>query len=228
MRGLNTYESFKKIIERVNEDRRYPTAVLATGDLVQDETRQGYERFSALVKDLNTPVHCIPGNHDSPRLMAEILNQSPFQFCGSAVYEDWCVIALNSAVRWSDFGRLEADQLETLRHTLHSTTASYVLICLHHHPIPMGSQWLDGIGLQNSEELFALTDQHPKVRCIVWGHVHQASERERNGVKMISSPSTGAQFLPESDNFMLDSQPPGYRWISLMPDGSIETEVVWL
>jgi Icc protein len=47
-------------------------------------------------------------------------------------------------------------------------------------------------------------------------------------VRLISTPSTGAQFLPETEAFMLDTLPPGYRWIGLMPDGSIDTEVVWL
>jgi Icc protein len=228
MRGLNTFESFKAIIERVNDDRRTPDAVIATGDLVQDETRQGYERFRKLVGELNVPVYCIPGNHDSPQLMNEILSESPFQYCGTGQHQDWSIIMLNSAVRWNDYGKLEADQLEILQHTLETMPSKYALICMHHHPIPMGSQWLDNIGLQNSDEFFALIDQFPTVRCITWGHVHQASHRNRNGVAMISSPSTGSQFLPESDGFRLDSRPPGYRWISLMPDGSIETEVIWL
>jgi Icc protein len=228
MRGLNTYDSFKAIIARVDEDRRTPDAIVATGDLVQDETRQGYVRFSDLISPLNVPVHCLPGNHDSPSIMAEILDQKPFQYCGTAQYEDWCIVMLNSAVRWNDYGRLEKDQLELLEQTLATTSSSYAMICLHHHPIQMGSHWLDGIGLTNADEFFGIVDKFPSVRCVIWGHVHQASQRTRNNVTMISSPSTGAQFLPDSDGFMLDTRPPGYRWISLMPDGSIETEVVWL
>jgi predicted MPP superfamily phosphohydrolase len=112
MRGLNTYDSFRSIIDRVSTGKRKPDAVIATGDLVQDETRKGYERFRGLVGELNVPVHCIPGNHDSPRIMAEILNEPPFQFCGSAIYQDWCLIMLNSAIRWDDGGQLEASQLE--------------------------------------------------------------------------------------------------------------------
>ena len=45
MRGLNTWESFRAIVDRVAAGQRKPDAVIATGDLVQDETRQGYERF---------------------------------------------------------------------------------------------------------------------------------------------------------------------------------------
>jgi Icc protein len=229
MRGLNTYDSFRSIIDRANTEKRKPDAVIATGDLVQDETREGYERFSNLVSELGVPVHCIPGNHDSPQIMAEILNKPPFQFCGSAIYQDWCLIMLNSVVRWDDGGQLETSQLEILEQTLSANESRYALICMHHHPVSIGSAWMDGgLGLRNSSDFFKIIDRYDNVRGIAWGHVHQASDRERNGVALFSTPSTCAQFLPNSDVFMMDTRPPGYRWVNLMPDGSIETEVVWL
>ena len=83
MRGLNTYESFMAILARVASGKRKPDAIIATGDLVQDETRQGYERFRDAISTLGVPVHCIPGNHDSPGIMAEVLSKPPFHFCGT-------------------------------------------------------------------------------------------------------------------------------------------------
>jgi len=229
MRGQNTYESLKSVIERVRDGECKADAVIATGDLVQDETRKGYDLFRSLVSELDAPVHCIPGNHDSARIMAETLNQPPFQFCGDAIYEDWCLIMLNSAVRWDEGGNLEDEQLQMLDRTLSSNSARHALVCLHHHPVPMGSRWLDGeLSLRNSDEFLAVIDRHSNVRAVVWGHVHQASDRERNGVTFLSTPSTGAQFLPNSDIFKMDTRPPGYRWLNLLPDGTIETEVVWL
>lgn len=228
MRGLNTYESFKAIMERISNGNRKPDAVLATGDLVQDETRRGYARFRDLAGMLEAPVHCVPGNHDSPRIMAETLSKPPFHFCGSEIYGNWCLIMLNSAVRWDDGGQLEQNQLEILDRTLSDDRFAHALIAMHHHPMDMGSLWLDGIGLRNSAEFYEVIDRHDKVRCVAWGHVHQSSNRERNGVRMLSTPSTGSQFLPNSDVFMMDSRPPGYRWIELAPDGKISTEVVWL
>ncbi len=228
MRGVNTYETFAAIIERINNGTRRPDAVIATGDLVQDETRRGYERFRDVMSNMGVPIHCVPGNHDSPRIMAEILNVAPFRFCGHAIYENWCLIMLNTTVRLDDAGRLAANQLEFLEHTLASHPDHHVLIGIHHHPIPMGSLWLDGINLRNSEDFLDTIDRHRNVRGVVWGHVHQASDRDRNGVRMLSTPSTGSQFLPDSDTFKVDSKPPGYRWLDLMPNGAIETEVVWL
>ncbi len=228
MRGLNTFESFVAVIDHVAAGQRKPDAVLATGDLVQDETRQGYERFRQVVSKLDVPVHCVPGNHDSPRIMAEVLGKPPFHFCGSHSYGNWRLLMLNSTVRWDDGGRLEPSQLKILETALHKHPHEHVLIALHHHPLPTGSHWLDGLGLRNSDEFLRIIDGCTNVRAVAWGHVHQAAETMRNNVLMFSTPSTGSQFLPDSDVFMMDSRPPGYRWIELQPDGSLETEVVWL
>jgi Icc protein len=73
-----------------------------------------------------------------------------------------------------------------------------------------------------------IVDNSKRVRGIIWGHVHQASDRRRHGVRLMSTPSTCTQFLPNSDSFALDSRPPGYRWLNLMANGRIDTDVVWL
>jgi Icc protein len=92
----------------------------------------------------------------------------------------------------------------------------------------MGSRWLDGLGLRNADTFFEILDQFSQVRGVLWGHVHQASDRHRKGVRLMSSPSTCAQFLPNSDDFALDVRSPGFRWLDLNDNGRIDTEVVWL
>ena len=42
----------------------------------------------------------------------------------------------------------------------------------------------------------------------------------RNGVRYLTTPSTCFQFLPAVDNFAVDTRPPGFRWLDLVPDGS--------
>jgi 3',5'-cyclic-AMP phosphodiesterase len=61
---------------------------------------------------------------------------------------------------------------------------------------------------------------------MVWGHVHQQFDSRRKGVRLLSVPSTCAQFLPHADQFALDPSPPGYRRLTLCADGSIDTEVI--
>jgi len=89
----------------------------------------------------------------------------------------------------------------------------------------VGSRWLDAMAVDNADELFRLIDAAPQVRAILWGHVHQVYEGERKGVRLLSCPSTCVQFLPGSDGFALDTLPPGYRWLTLYPDGRIDSGV---
>ena len=103
---------------------------------------------------------------------------------------------------------------------------STTLICMHHPPVPMGSAWLDNPGLRNAEPFLQLVRRHSQVRAVLWGHVHQASDRYVDRVRFMSTPSTCAQFLPDSDEFRVDARPPGMRWLTLNPDGGLTTEVV--
>jgi Icc protein len=63
---------------------------------------------------------------------------------------------------------------------------------------------------------------------VTWGHVHQELDSERGTVRLFATPSTGAQFLPKSERFAVDSRPPAYRPFALHPDGRIETQVRWV
>ena len=99
---------------------------------------------------------------------------------------------------------------------------------MHHQPLNMGSAWLDGVGLRDSQEFLSVLDASTNVRGVLWGHVHQASDRARGDVRFLSAPSTCSQFLPSSDFFAIDNRPPGMRWLTLHPNGRMDTEVVWL
>ena len=66
------------------------------------------------------------------------------------------------------------------------------------------------------------------MRAIAWGHVHQSFDGLRHGVRLLATPSTCAQFLPNADNFAVDRRPPGYRTLELRADGTLLTEVVWV
>lgn len=228
MRGVNTYDTFLAVIHSALSDAAPPEIILATGDLVQDETRAGYERFRDTLGPLGIPVCCVPGNHDSPRLMAEVLATPPFQVGGTIDRNGWRLILLDTHRRGDDGGWIGREQLLSLDAWLAESPAEHVLICMHHHPVPVGSRWLDGVALHDPEDFLDIIDAYPRVRGILWGHVHQAFDRRRDGIRLLSTPSTCSQFLPNSDSFVIDRRGPGYRWLNLRANGTIETEVVWL
>ena len=47
----------------------------------------------------------------------------------------------------------------------------------------------------------------------------------RGHMRLLASPSTCVQFAPGSEEFQVDSEAPGYRWLRLLPDGRLETGV---
>ncbi len=229
MRGVNTYDTFLAVLDDAQRASQWPPdAIIATGDLVQDESREGYERFKACLADRGIPVLCIPGNHDDPEIMAELLDEPPFQCCGEAQVGAWRLIMLSTFVRSQDSGALGSKALAELNARLEARTTMPTMICMHHQPVAMGSAWLDGVGLRDGDRLMAIVDRHPQVRAIVWGHVHQASDSTHGNVRLLSAPSTCAQFLPNNPYFALDDRPPGYRWLKLYPDGTVQTSVAWL
>jgi len=81
------------------------------------------------------------------------------------------------------------------------------------------------MALQHPDSLFDILDQYDSVKGIIWGHIHQSFDEQRNGIQLMGTPSTCIQFVPKQDEFGIDLSPPGYRWLELHPDGSIRTGV---
>lgn len=225
LRGVNTARSLAQVIELAQRKHWPPRAILATGDLVQDDSESAYRRFIDAFGSLGVPVYCLPGNHDVLSLMTALLTTAPFQTLGNALIEGWCIALLDSTRADSAAGLLSREELERLARLLHEHHDRHVLVCLHHHPVASGSRWLDTVGLENAQDFFDVLHRHKNVRGVLWGHVHQAHDRLANGIRLISTPSTCAQFLPNSATFALDDAPPAYRWLELCDDGTINTGV---
>jgi len=226
LRGVETDSSLHAALEDALARVPDAVAVLVTGDLVQDDP-SGYLRFRSIFGNFKKPVLCIPGNHDEPEAMRRELNGFPFQICGSHEAEGWQFIMLDSYDPGHVGGRLHATELARLDDTLRGSS-KHAMICLHHHPILMHSRWLDSVGLADPESFWRIIESHAHARAVVWGHVHQAYDGRRGNVRLFATPSTGAQFVPQSDRYAVDSRPPAYRQFELHADGRIETAVHWV
>ena len=228
LRGTITHATLAAVIEHIRSCDWPADVVAMTGDVIQDDTAAAYERFRELMTPMDLPVYCVPGNHDIRALMQAALDTPPFHYCTSVQLGNWLITGIDSCVE-NDAGGLVNDQeLARLGGILSSTDADHVAVCLHHPPLPMGSKWLDQVGLNNAAEFLALVCGAGNVRTTLFGHVHQALDEVRDSVKIIGTPSTCAQFKPHSDDFALDEMPPAYRRVSLHADGTVETELIWL
>ncbi|MCP3870650.1 MAG: 3',5'-cyclic-AMP phosphodiesterase [Gammaproteobacteria bacterium] len=223
--GINTLDTFDAVLAMAGACLPAPDLILATGDLVHDATPQGYDRLRERLEAHGMPVYCLAGNHDKPAVMNSCMDSSLVGTSKVIRYYDWLIFMLNSTIPGQEGGHLDKLELELLEGEISENPECHVLICLHHHPVPVGSAWMDRIALDNPGDLFLITDRYPQVRGILWGHVHQTFEGMHQDIRLMGSPSTCIQFLPGHDLFGIDNLPPGTRWLELMPTGVIHSGV---
>lgn len=227
LRGIATLPALERALAHALAHHADAAAILLTGDLVQDDPG-GYAHIRRLFEPIGKPVYCIAGNHDLVAEMRAALGAAPFRIDGHVDLGRWRIVLLDSSVAGIASGRLAPETLNRLDTTLAASAGRHALVCLHHHPVDMGSRWLDLVGLENRDEFMAVIDRHPQVRAILWGHVHQEYDGIRGGVRLLATPATCAQFLPLAQDFAIDLKPPAYRVLTLRDDGQIETRVEWL
>lgn len=221
--GLNTRQSFEAVLERMLKEEIAPDFVLATGDLSQDASVESYQYLLEKLQAFNVPCFWIPGNHDHPDTMAQVLNYGVVSPERIIIADHWQVVLLDSSVPGKVYGHISTPQLQQLQQRVEQNQQRHSLVVMHHQPVNVGSDWLDNLGIKNAEELFAAVKNNDRETCFLWGHVHQDFVGKQAGVQLISTPSTCVQFKPSSNEFSAGDEAPGYRYLSLYPDGHVES-----
>jgi 3',5'-cyclic-AMP phosphodiesterase len=223
--GMNCEEGLQDVLAMIDKDEPALAAVLCTGDISQDYSKESYLRFYQLIGRLNAPQYWIPGNHDELSVMQEAIGSSNPCFKKSFAVTGWRIIMLNSHVAGAVSGTLPIAELQFLEQQLSAADHAHVLICLHHNCLPVDAAWLQQHALTNPQDLFAIVDRFKQVKAVLFGHIHQEYQRSRNGVGYFGSPSTCIQFHPSKADFALDDLNPGYRWLELCSNGEVLTGV---
>lgn len=223
---MDTDRSLQEVIATVKSERHQIDIILVTGDISDHGGEDAYKRFYSYINALNTPHFWLAGNHDDPEAMSHIVGNGP-QLSGSIETPHWQILMLNSQVPGEIGGELGPDQLDWLQQRLDVSAkrSANVLVCLHHHPITIGCNWLDEQVLADAQDFWTVLERHQHVRGVLWGHIHQELCVQRRHIQLMASPSTCVQFAPNSENFKADDKAPGYRWLDLHPNGHIDTAV---
>ena len=221
--GMNTFDSLMAVLEEIRSEGITPDCILVTGDISQDGSVAAYATIKDALSEYNCPIRWFSGNHDHRDNMSQVVGEGP-ELEKVLKLGDWQLILLDSLSPGNVHGELASSELEVLSAALEADK-SHSLVCLHHHPVDIGSAWLDRIGLHNPQAFLEIVDAHDQVEGVLWGHVHQEFDEQWKGKRMLAPPSTCIQFKQNSDDFALDEIAPGYRWLSLNSDGSIDTRV---
>lgn len=209
-------------LARVWENARAwaPDLVLLTGDLSEDGSDASYERMARIV-DAEVPILALPGNHDNHARMQKRFPRGPW--AGPLAWEagKWLMVLTDSTVRGRVEGRFSDQAIEEIETVLSASDRQHVLLALHHQPVPVAAPWIDRYPLTDPEGFLKLVDGEPRVRCVLWGHIHHHFALERNGVLFLGGPSTAANSLPRAGRFEPDPAGPSCHRIELGDAGAV-------
>jgi Icc protein len=223
--GVSTDDTAREVFKFAQSKDWPPDLVLLTGDLAQEPLPETYRRLNELLRSLKTPCVCLPGNHDDPSTMSEQLRGDNVRCLSRVLTDHWQIICLNTSLPEKEGGHVSEESLSQLETLLDEQPDRFALVGLHHPPVSVGCSWLDTMIVDNGDKLLELVRSRPQSRAIVCGHIHQALHLRDRGLEIFGTPSTCFQFMPDSEKFTLDELGPGYRRLSLFPDGRIESEV---
>lgn len=221
--GLDTDLSLQYVLDHMLARHNRPDVLVCSGDLSNDTGSEPYYRLTARLP-ADVPQLWLPGNHDDNDCMRQALADHQ-QFLGSYTLGNWCITLLDSSIPNDVPGSIAPQELQRAIDTLETYPDKFHLFFLHHHLKPVGCQWLDTQVVDNADDVLARLASYPQLKLIVCGHVHQDNHQQFAHLQLYSTPSTCIQFKPDSDDFAVGDEMPGYRWLTLHDDGSFETGV---
>jgi len=214
--GIKTNASFNAVIDEIKQHPCDFDLIVATGDFVQDGSKNGYLRFANLINQFSMPCVWLLGNHDIYTNMKEVFEQQNLPERKVVLLGDnWLIILLNSQVQGKAFGMLSPSELSFLSLNIEHYPDRFVMVFLHHHPVMSNCRWLDQHCLKNKEELGLLVKQYQRIKSIAWGHIHQNIE---SGVELYQFKNN----LLHTKSVLIDNQ------LSLVGTVNLDMRSLWL
>ena len=196
-----------------------PDVLIGSGDIAQLAEPATYRLFLHLVHEFfDGPILCVPGNHDIGATFREELPTDTVDLKG------WHIVGIDTHVDDEVGGRVDEAQISSLTNEI-TQDSGLVLVVGHHAPLEIGTPWLDVHCIEGGDELVEALVNDEQIRGYVFGHIHQEFDRTVGETRFLASPATCFQFGSDPKRFSVESTSPGYRWLDLNRQGSIETRV---
>ena len=227
LHNINTYKSAQRVINIIASTYKNLNALILTGDLVHDESHDGYEHLNELLQPITCPIFLIPGNHDCLAEIEWLGNKPNFYNDNFMVYSKWVFFMFNTKKDEALEGIFNKQEIFNFEQLLSIYPEKNFLVFTHHHLININSKWMDKMKIENTDEVKNLIKTHSNIKCLSCGHVHQEFSEQLENTSIFTTPSTCYQLKPNSENFTLDDKMgPGYRMFELMDNGEFSTEII--
>lgn len=230
LKGVCTRKTFERVVAAIEPEISRADRLIVTGDLAHDDLPETYPAYRELLRAWWSKVRIVPGNHDVRSGFQAHFSDRITLAGDRIVFQDllggWRLMGLDSHWPGEVRGALGALQLDWLDRELGVASTTPTALFLHHPPVVSGSPWMNAVGLTDVDAFWSVLARHPQVRVITAGHVHHELSYFHRGVLCLTTPSTGVQFVPESEVLQIDTVAPGYRVLELETEGTLRTRVV--
>ena len=226
-KGVRPASILSKAVEDINEAFPHAAFVVHTGDVASEATRENYELYQSLIRNLQIPLYHVRGNHDSDAgLFRDMLSEdkdAPLHWNFKSM--DWHFIGVDCGSKNMTSPQfMRAEELQWVDQLLSENAPHPTFLFLHSHFHPVKSAFFDGSTMGNSAPFIDLISTHECVQCVAIGHLHHPTLYISTYVAL-SCPSLYWQFLPNSQSEALDDIPPGYRVFEIDGEGSVFTYI---
>jgi 3',5'-cyclic AMP phosphodiesterase CpdA len=201
--ALDTVRLFRALAAHLASLGSSIDAVVMTGDLADDGQIESYEILAEAVAAIAPPVFCLPGNHDDPEALREILGDrlpggsfgiSGPGLCGTVDLPGGRLVLADSTVSGRHGGGLSPPRLEWLEAALAGGNGAPALVMMHHPPFASGLALMDE-PFEGAGELAAIMARHPSA-LLGCGHLHLPMATRWAGGAAVVCPSA-LSMVPE-------------------------------
>lgn len=175
--SCNNLDRLKEVLRAINNLKRKPDLILATGDLVENGEDWAYEMLKENLTSLSIPIHYLMGNHDARAPFKKSFPEAEFNN-GFLQYSidgyPLRIIALDTLDQGHHGGAFCPRREQWLKSELDKQPNTPTLIAMHHPPVESGIPWLTA---QRNDawvvRLQTLLSQYDNIVHMIAGHIHR-------------------------------------------------------
>jgi len=203
LRDVKMAEHLAKVWDEVREAK--PAAALVHGDVALLAGKEGdYKTVAELLVpggQAALPLHFMLGNHDDRAPFRGVLKDqaaSPIESKHVALLDagaaNWLMLDSLDGVNHTP-GKLGEEQLAWLTQALDAHADKPAIISVHHNPVwPTNDPNFKNGGLTDTVALFDLIQPRKHVKAVFFGHTHNWSLTERDGLHLVNLPPVAYVF----------------------------------
>lgn len=225
-RGVPVRDNFVAVLREIQEAQ--PELLVVTGDIALDRgKREIYRWVDQELRKSGLSYLLLPGNHDDPDMFAGEFSISAEMVANGVPRLHRSVDLAGETVILFDTpgGTVLEEDATWLRDAIEKCAREEVLLFMHYPPVPLPIAHMERHYSLEGRQLIrrVLEETEPGVH-IFCGHYHNEITLVGAGYLLFLTPSTYFQINPLEEEFSVDHQIPGWRFID-RHDGRITTGV---